>query len=254
YISKTLWESGLPPDEWGSGECLLIGRKYLLHTNDLPRGVENELEFISKINTEPKIADHLRQPRNNIFFQTDLFFNYVHLGASDLRNLGQAYFDISVTVQPHFYFLYEVQLSEEHQYLDRLFQYLIQILVDEGIGGSISTGCGRLLKSKIEDFTWNFQGDGQSAEYTTSMSLISPDPDTNDLDHIINGEIVVRGGRMISSKDQLMRLKMFKEGAILKNSVQGMVREIHETENHLRNGKAFAIPVHQNYIIDEYLQ
>jgi CRISPR-associated protein Csm4 len=85
YISKTIWEKGIPPDEWlSTNECSLIDRKFLVHEDELSGEVCDLIEGFYKIKTEPKIADHARKKTNNIFFQTDLFLKTNYLREEDI--------------------------------------------------------------------------------------------------------------------------------------------------------------------------
>lgn len=239
FISKTVWEKGLLPHEWiESKGCYTIDEKFIIHTEDLSPSFIRPVKKIYRTTTNPKIADHARQKRNNIFFQTDLKL-------SRINSKG-------LTIQPHFYFLLANRLPAEQQRLAKLFFFLLEILMDEGIGGAISTGCGQLLGYESKPLNLDIPEAHLSTDYFTNMSLLAPDV-SNDLSHIYNGGIITRGGRKTAAAGRLSRIKMFKEGAIIGKEVTGKIPNLHNTQPFLRYGKTFPIPMHQKYVLNDYL-
>lgn len=245
YVSKTVWEKGLLPEEWKAPQCSIIDKRFVLHANDLPIELSDQIETISTQITAPKIADHLRKRVNNIYFQTDLLLGHTTFSRSQLRA-----FDLeNLSIHPSFYFLIKESLPESEKRVYKLLEVLIDLLADEGIGGSISTGCGRLLACEREAFEFKMP---QNEDHAVSMSLISP-ATSDRLEEIYRGNVVVRGGRDTAQFGRLKRVKMIKEGAVISKSVEGDIVPIHANGKFLRYGKAFPIPMHPNYVIHEAL-
>ncbi len=248
YISKTIWDKGIAPKYWCDKEdCILIDKKYLVHRDDLYKEIALEIEDITTIQTVPKIADHIRQPSDNIFFQTDLYFNSFEWNSNDFNMLNLRFLS-NYSIQPHFYFLLDINLNDTNRHLEKVLDVLLDIIIDEGIGGSISTGAGRLIsKTEIENFKWQIKEQDIAKNHAVTMSLYCPS-DHEELQKVQFGKIITRGGRLIGKEDQLKRVKMFQEGALIKHLVKGSIPSIHDSKPYLRYGRAFMIPVHQNYV------
>lgn len=264
YLSKAVWERGIAPIDrtedyydWNN-LCRSVDKRFLILEEELEYNIREAIKVISVVETAPKIADHARRSANNIFFQTDLLLGYKEFSRADLKDMGLASSQ-TYSVQPHFYFLLDTPELDEK--LKRMLYMLIELLADEGIGGAISTGCGQLKGVEIEDFEFKFkaltdedEAETADARYKVSMSLIAPLE--SDKAHLKNGKIIVRGGRPIArhqqkENDRLDRLKMIKEGALVKEDVQGHIPKIHKSEKFLRYGKAFKLAVHPNFIFDD---
>ena len=252
FISKTVWEKGLLPQEWTlRNGCYIIRGGFVLHTEDLAYDLALRIETISEIKTAPKIADHARQKRDNIFFQTDLLLGYTGLDQEELIELGypEAY---RLEIQPHFYFLLESNLFGERQRLEKLLILLLEVLVDEGIGGAISTGCGQLVGYEILPFSFDLEEDEGETVYCTSLSLIAPQ-DESDLRGVRRGKVQVRGGRNTASDGRLKRIKMFTEGTVIEKQVTGSIASLHPSKPYLRYGRSFPISMHSKYVLHDYL-
>jgi len=250
YISKKIWESGIPPEEWfeSNSVCLLIDRKFLVHVDelDIDEAEADLIEGFYSFRTEPKIADHARKTTNNIFFQTDLFMKTSYLE------------DLDLYLQPHFYFLLsfapiENNWSEKEKEaapkMQRLIHFLIENLKEEGIGGAISTGCGQIKEVITEDWSFEFSEGKASANQWVSASLIGLKKTAleSEFDQISAGEIIVRGGRNISAEEKLKRIKMIKAGALIHNKKVGTIADLHESKPYLRYGMAFPLEIPENY-------
>lgn len=248
YISKTIWEKGIPPDEWlTTNECCLIDRKFLVHEDELSSDVCDLIEGFFKLKTEPKIADHARKKTNNIFFQTDLFLKTTYLEEEN------------IIIQPNFYFLLkfattdlttlEEPLRTETEGTQNLINFLIKSIEEEGLGGSISTGCGRIEQIVVTDWSLNFQDFAASEKQWVSASLVGLKKGTEKetFPSILAGNMMVRGGRFIAAKERLKRIKMLKAGALIKTKKIGGIANLHDTKPYLRYGIAFPIEIPSNY-------
>ncbi len=241
YISKKIWENGLTPAEWKKNRCVWVDKKFLAHFYEFPRNYGKE-KIINSV-TEPKIADHARKSVDNIFFQTDIQTKRTIL-ISDTT---------ITTVHIHLYFLLENERADER--MKKLFDLLLDILIDEGFGGGISSGNGKIESIKRATWEWDnkiFSEQNRSHKIMASASLISPSAN-DQLDDILAGNVITRGGRNTSKDGTLKRIKMFKEGTIFnKDTISGNIPEIHnkevqESNIYLRYGKAFPLPVHEKY-------
>lgn len=260
FLSKGIWEKGLDLADWfDTDKCVIIQNRFVLLTEELhPDAVTAkklaEAIAINKVQTAPKIADHLRRPENNIFFQTDLCF-----AANFFKNAkGHPQFEIL----PHFYFFLE---HAPDSTIKKLVETLIEILPDEGIGGAISTGCGQLESHEIVDLDFTFDNAQSSDKYVVSASLISP-KSADELSQILRYKVMTRGGRRLAFTDeqvaklpvqkrQLKRVKLIKEGALIQKAgvLDGRLVPLHHEDNapNYRNGKAFTLPIHPNFVKNE---
>ncbi len=236
YISKKIWENGLTPVDWKKYGCIWVGNKFLVHPYEFTRYYEGE-KIIDSI-TEPKIADRARKPVDNIFFQKDIQIKRATLAKGTITRI-------------HLYFLLEYEKANDK--VKRLFDLLLDILIDEGFGGGISSGNGKIESIKRATWEWDdkvFSEQNRSHKIMASASLISPS-ENDQLDDILAGNVITRGGRNTSKDGTLKRIKMFKEGTIFnKDTISGNIPEIHDKEVqesniYLRYGKAFPIPVHE---------
>ena len=259
FVSKGIWSKGYLPSQWNKeNDCIIIDKKFVLLKSELDddyiqltQDIDNDVPELSiKIfysKTNPKIADHKRRWDNNIFFQTDLLLTQTSF-----------YYQIKTqrvlrkTIQPNFYFFLDIDNNCKYK---NLIYSVLKILADEGIGGAISTGCGKLEEVDIidEDFSWDFENGKAHPELKVSASLISPE-NQDVLQKLYRYKILTRGGRPIS-KDRvsLKRIRMIKEGAIVSSGIDGGLPQIHALE-YFRYGKTFTIPIHENCIKDEFLQ
>ncbi len=138
----------------------------------------------------------------------------------------------------HFYFFYDSRLNSKEE---ALFLSALRFLGDEGIGGDRSTGGGQF--EGIEDlgeFRWE-----QSGIYQTNLSLVLPSKD--DLCKIYSYDSMVRGGGWIylgaDTGIRQKRVRMIKEGAILKNDIEGRLVEVGNVGSTVvyRNGINFGL-------------
>jgi CRISPR type III-A-associated RAMP protein Csm4 len=242
YISKTIWEKGLTPADWEKEGCYQVGQKFLLHRTDLSPNLGKVMNTPFKLITEPKIADHARKRKNNIFAQSDVHLQATHFSGEDLQAMDIHGLEDCV-IQPHFYFL--AKSSKAEAVIQKRFQLLLSLLPDEGIGGAISTGCGQI--KSIEESPWemNFSTTEISDNQEVSLSLVAAK--SANADNIIYGESIMRGGRRTADYGTLDRVKMVKAGALIQPDFDGEIVAIHEKEKFLRYGKTFPISISKKY-------
>ncbi len=258
FLSKSVWEQGLLPDVWQKwagetleeledGRAYLLDGKFALTKEDLtdlfsPNEQKNkEAHTVFLDNIRPRITDQIRRPDNNYYFQSELYLTQHE------------------RFKTHWYFL----LKANEERLSKL-ETILKVLIDTGIGGRVSSGCGQLLDVEIHQFEFNLPNEHDN--YTASISLLSPKSDL-ETKQLLTYNIVTRGGRRVSGGYEepneelilntdnnyvpniLKRLKMVEEGAIVNKSIEGDVKDISPTlgeSKFLRYGKAFKIPIHQS--------
>jgi len=244
YISKTIWEKGLAPTKWKEAGCYAIQRKFLVHPEDIESSIGQVLDGFYKIKTEPKIADHARKRENNIFFKTDVFLQTSDLDQSDFgKSIPQLQ---RVSFQPHYYFL--LKFATDNTRLQALVNFLIDNLQEEGLGGAISTGCGKI--ESLEKIDWQFNIPEPSTTHWVSASLValSEEQPPSSLEDVVASNIIVRGGRKIGKDDTLKRIKLLKAGALIKRQDVGEVATLRKSPPYLRYGKAFALPIPEKFM------
>ena len=242
YISKAVWEQGLLPTEWSDNGCYTIDRKFLIHPSELSPYFGRLVDKIYSISTDPKIADHARKKLDNIFFQTDLYLTTTHLSQATLKEWDEDYEGGTITIQPHFYFL--LDFVEVPERMKNLLYFLLDLLPDDGIGGAISTGCGKI--EAIEKMPWDLNPASASTDLAVSASLISIGTQ-EELAGVKAQNIIVRGGRTTAENGVLSRIKMAETGALIDKNVKGQVKNLHSEKPYLRYGMAFPLAVHTNY-------
>lgn len=241
YISKSIWENGFLSSEWKESGCYLIDRKFAIDSSEVHIDLGDQIEKIFKIISEPKIADHARKKENNIFFQTDVFLQTTHLSRKELEDAGYEGVE-SMTFQPHFYFL--IDFKVENDRMKNLISLLLDVLKDDGIGGGISIGCGRI--KEIERAEWSLSPVSVADNQAVSASLISVSESENS--SVLFKDLVVRGGRNTAAHGQLKRIKMAMPGALIKKETEGRIEEnLHDSIPFLRYGMAFPLSIHSNY-------
>lgn len=245
YISKTIWEKGLNPKDWwdqNQEKCYIIDRTFLLHPEDLDFSLGKLIDSFYQMKTAPKIADHARKKENNIFTQTDVFIHPTLLTLKDFA--AQRIEGLSeLLIQPHFYFL--LKFDQAADSLRDLVYLLLNMLPDEGFGGGISTGCGKIEGVEIQPWEMNFQSHAASEDQAISMAMIALSE--KEVGQVKAGEIMVRGGRATALHGALKRVKMIKPGALITGSLKGQIVSLNDDAPYLRNGKAFPLPMPTTY-------
>lgn len=234
FISKGVWEKQILPVDWfiKNGVCHLPESRAVFlkeeFNGDCPIFKLSEKVDSQKINVETSEGE------GNLYNQTDL----VMLGSKEAR--------------VHWYFLLDIKaLSNDKK---QKAKDLIEIMVDEGLGGERSTGCGRFEAVIFEvDFNWkSYPNDG----LLTSLSLIIPQKEEEKA--LIAYRVIERGGMYYGPEDLNKRLKMVStlaEGAIFAQPVQGGIADLSTSERaHWRCGLSLNVPLPKAYSLKENSQ
>jgi len=216
FISKTVWEMGIPVAEWGK-ECRFIQDKFVVHHSELNEE-EKAWEKIKIYHKDslPKVNVHKPNRDNSIYYQTN-----IQIGGN-------------TNARVHFYFLLENNSTND------TLKNVLNMLKYEGIGGERTVGCGHLEDIDYQPFELNV-----NSTHQCNVSLFNPNDD-KELEAAKHYDIITRGGRPISSNLRLKRIKMMSEGAIFDQKVSGTLSDITPkgtTFPYLRYGKAFCLPV-----------
>ncbi len=242
YVSKTIWEKGLNPSQWTSENYYTIDGGFLVAPEDLNPKLGKMIDGFYQLRTEPKIADHQRKKEDNIFSQTDVSLYSSYLSKEDLKGTK---IDLnSLELRPHFYFLLEWEEGQER--MKNLLLLLVEILKDEGLGGAVSTGCGKIeAVERIKNWQLDFKGLSTSEKQLVSLSVVGLV--SEEVPEVKAANLIIRGGRRIGADDQLKRAKMLTPGALLTDQVKGCLIKLHPSQPHLRYGKVFPISISKNY-------
>lgn len=231
FISKGVWEAGILPEQWPE-YCVIVQKEFVM-TLEEAEGLSDEMAKKLRLYhmvSLPKVAVHKLTRENSLYHQTNV--QVANLDAFGLKD---------ATV--HFYFLLE---SNSHPARDRVCN-LAQIMVDEGIGGERSVGCGRLASCENAQ-VFHLNPVARKEDLFCTASLASP-KDQAEFGHFLSWKIITRGGRATANDGPLKRLKMIAEGAMLKAKVGGSTHDIstQKSRRYLRFGTALCLPVHDQY-------
>jgi len=224
FISKGIYEQGILPEEWFEehGRCILLQNGRLI-------ALKEEIEYslsIYEIVTSPKVK--IRSLNNNredsFYYQTDLFL------------LGDANYSVD------WYFLTENKLTED---LNRCLQDSLNTMVNMGIGGERSSGCGSL--HGIEDAAFDLDVVQPHTMYQMSVSLVIPkEGELSDSDMY---KVIKRGGRYLSNGKALPMVQALSEGAVFGGARTGRIVTLNEDPPILRGGLNLSVPIHTDFII-----
>ena len=225
FISKGIMESGVLPKDWfNKNQCTLLQSESMV-------ALKSEIDKPVKVfttETNPKTrARDLNNKENAHFYETDLF----------LLN-GE---DYSV----NWFFMTENNLPEN---LQENFKNAMQTLVNLGIGGNRSSGCGSLSEYKKIDFAIKINS---ISTYRTSLSLIAPNE--NELSKNSLYQVINRGGgkRSLENSKCLPVIQMLQEGAVFDTEIKGRIVTLNNHPLVLRYGINFDIHLHNNFINNE---
>ncbi|GHT36943.1 type III-A CRISPR-associated RAMP protein Csm4 [Bacteroidia bacterium] len=222
FISKGVLESGLLPEDWFHAEkCTLLQNENIV-------ALKSEIDIpikIFSVETNPKVrARDINDREDSFYYETDLFL------------LSGDNFKVD------WYFLIENKLPDN---LQNDFKEAMQTLVNLGIGGERSSGCGSLTELEIR--SWKLEiSDNKS---WTSVSLIAPNED--ELTETSLYQISKRGGRFIEKGKSLPMIQMLLEGTVFDTDVKGRIVKLNDNPPILRYGLNLAIPLHNNFITKE---
>jgi len=234
FISTDVWEQGITVADWADEEkCVIIDKKFVLLKEEFENLVNlddfSEKKKITRIEKfkvynktiSPKVAVHKEDRENSIYYHTN-----IEIANND-----------DVGVKTHWYFWLDMEgnITENTQ---NLFNQALNILVDDGIGGERSIGCGRLEGIDRIKLSYLPKTNGYGC-----ISLCCP-ASMDEFNEFKYYDLITRGGRR-TFNNTLQRIKFIKEGAVLENEVSGTTKNI--GGHHLRYGKAFLLPLHSNF-------
>lgn len=230
FISKGIWEQGVKPLDWFGPSCVSPQKEVVMLKSELDGlGVTLPQEFkLYKEDTVPKVKIHKAIKEDNLYYHGNVFLSG------------------SQTPSVHFYTLVEHDLNESEW---AKAMSLLELLVDAGIGGERSVGCGRLLGLEdLGDFTLAFT---EASDRYCTLSLTSPNG-KSDLNKLISWKLVTRGGRQTMLHGDLKRLKMLTEGAMANAKLEGACRNLANDnfiakQPYWRFGIPVMLPLSQNF-------
>jgi CRISPR-associated protein Csm4 len=229
FISKGVWEAGIPPKKWtDKNECVILQKQFVVLKTEVENYSGRQMEDwqILNIQTLPKVAVHKESKEDSIYFQTNVTIPRQR--------------DLMI----HIYFLIETDDQFVNSIEWNKLLNLIGLLGVEGIGGERSTGCGHITEVTMENFEINLH-----TPCLGLLSLLFP-KDEDELNSVAAYKTFTRGGRRVPLQGSLKRVKMIAEGAVCTKPVSGRIIPLLNglDYNFRRSGKAFTIPIHQNFV------
>lgn len=222
YISKGAMELGLRPKDWFYGDCIIIQDKFVALKNEIPNDAATTKFY--QLNTIPKTKVSYRKKEGNFYHQTN-----VQLCSGD-------------GFQTKYYFLIEHSLdsSEWEQFLNYL-----KFTLSYGLGGELSTGCGKIDCYKEKDFNLNISNHEQF--FSCSLSLPESENEKSRFNYY---QLLTRGGKRIENGKSAKIIEMLQEGAVFSDRINGGIADL-TPENAAapikRCGMPLLLPLHENY-------
>jgi len=235
FVSKGIWEEGIPASEWTDEEkCLIINKRFVCKKGELSflRNRIKQLKIYDVVSA-PKVKVHTASKEDKLYNQTD-----VHLE-------NDPTFDKDLNVG--FYFLADIRDKD----CESLFSLAMEMLVDSGIGGERSSGCGLFECVEYEPISNGFvslMGTG----YYSNLSLVYP-KSSDEFKKLEHYHFITRGGRHLGNggdNNFLKRVKMISEGAVcLSDEMECDNVDVSPKGDmsSLRYGKGLYVPLHENY-------
>lgn len=237
FLSKGVWESDYTPTDWfDPDKCLILDGKFVVtqaEAQNIPKEQRHARTKLYEVINLPKVRVHAADQQQGFFGQAAVQLGY---WGKDCR--------------VHYYLL--VKLPEEER-LAAFFRTVMQLLIDQGIGGERRVGCGQL-----KELDWRTDMNNLAAEPTApqmSLALFNPES-IAELNECLSYETTIRGGRRITVAGEnevyLDRVRMILEGAVSQKALEGRVVNINPYNEtpHLfyRLGRHFSISLPQNLI------
>lgn len=216
FLSKGIWEKGLLPEDWfDKDKCTLLQNESVVALKSEIEVAESFKLFYIETTAKTSARD-ITDREDAFYFQTDLYL------AENIR----------------WYFLIDNKLPDT---LLSDFHTAMKALINLGIGGERTTGCGSL--SGYEEIEFNLEM--EKSEHTSSISLIAPNQE--ELSENSLYQIIKRGGRFLEKGKSLPMVQMLLEGAVFDNNINGKIVELNNKPKILRYGLSFLIPLHNNF-------
>jgi CRISPR-associated protein Csm4 len=172
--------------------------------------------------TSPKVKARTENREDSFFWQTNL-----HL----LSDENQAV---------NWYFIVENQLNDE---LKKHLDDALQTVMNLGVGGERSSGCGSLTDFEKVNFSLNLP---DTQPYHASISLVIPKKD--ELSDNCFYLTIKRGGRYLDNNEHLKMVQALVEGAVFEKDIQGQIIVLKEQPLVLRYGLSLTLPLHHNFV------
>ena len=242
YISSGIWQRLITPGSLPVLEdIVIIDKRFALCSDELPclqslpaneRALLSAQLSICSTVTLPKVEVRNNEPDSRIY----------QLSVTEIADNTKFIPELRV----HYYFLLEAA-QDIAPALKQKLDLSIALLQYNGVGAERST------IGHFEDITtipgWNINIGQPHSSLCCSIGLVNPlETQTAWL-----GKSIVRGGRRLGSEGRrwLHSVRMLMEGAIISSTEKGRLVSVSPEESagpFLRNGIAFTLPVHQNWI------
>lgn len=214
--------------------------------------LKDELKSIDStvLNQNPLTSETIPKNRVHTNIQEDTLYHETNVQLMPLFNKAG-----KIVYQTQYYFFLETDIHDE--LYDKL-KTILNLLPEEGIGGQRSQGKGLFYDTVID----NFNIEKNPSVIKLLLSLVNPQ-NQREFDNFIYYEILTRGGGSVRVDDfvnsdtetevikevkkfRKQQVRMIKEGAVFKDSVQGQLVDISPENNNyghsfFRNGKCFSI-------------
>ena len=228
YVSDGILNQGITPDQWSGTDCVIIQRCFValkkeLEDLGLKEQIWKDLEIFRKetVMKVQVLRDAQAQNDAGPYAQTNLVL-------ADHSAIGLRVF-----------FWFEACIDTS---LLPPLQLIMQIIAASGVGGERST-----LNSTFE-VCYCVQINQHEIVTSPCMALGLTIPKGEDE---LNGmgRIITRGGRRMASEGNLKTVKMLEEGALFSVPPEGNIVRLSNEKQELtyRYGKAYCIPIHQNF-------
>jgi CRISPR-associated protein Csm4 len=239
FVSKNVIDKAYRAEQWLDGSlCTIIQDRFVIARDELSEleGMEAKHQKIYSTSSSPKVKVHTE----------DLIDTLYNQSVVEIGSLGYG----DKTAKVHYYFFLEIRENTNPELIN-LLNSAINLIPESGIGGEKSTGCGN-IKAIEKDTDISFANTETSL--FLSLSLIAPQKEEENSFQYF--DLLTRGGRHTGyEKKHLKVIRLIKEGAVLSNPVDGKLVDISPKVAsdipYLRNGKAFLIPLHENYSKNE---
>lgn len=217
YISLSVFNDGLMPNDWFSEKCKIIQDKFVVLTDEL----SSDIDKIYSIKSRPKVRVHTDEDEGNFYYQS----NVELIRCKDF--------------QVNYYCFLDHSLNESEL---KLFDLILDNLKYSGIGGERSTGCGAIDNINISNLDITEKND----TYKLNLSLLSPKDE--EIKNCLFYKTILRGGKSFSSEEKAKFTEMLQEGAIIDSNIKGKILDLGNPENpYLKVGKPLVINLPNKY-------
>lgn len=230
FLSKKVWEQGITPKKLAQDGVLarqfaVIQNQFLVHQSELSpseRGVVRQIRLFHKT-TIPKVSI-----KPNLDEDNDLFSRTMVQTADNTDILDEWKHPVTPDLQVHFYFLEKTEDPFLLEDIYQVYQTALQILINTGLGGERSTGCGQFEGLDFHNFSFD-ETNSNSARYV-SLALFSP-WDAKELGKLKFYSTQLRGGRLTYEDGSLKLIRMVSEGAVATGVLNGNLVNLSQTPN-----------------------